>query len=470
MLFAIYVLGDSSVSDDLTPNSKPLSPDASDDNEITVVIDTLQLLQQEWAGLNHEERIEKFKSLDRETAEDLFLSFSASDQAEVICDLPHGQRRSWLRMLPLDDTADLLQHLPEEFKSICFELLDPDTKPQVLGLLAYAQDDAGGLMTPHFIRLRPDMDVEVAIRYLRAHSKHQERTIYYTYIVDNDEKLVGVLSFREILLASPTKKVADVMRTKLVTVLDTMDQEEVARVFTSHSLSAIPVLDSQARLKGVVTYDDISSAIEQEATEDIQKIGGMEALDLPYWKTSFFAMIRKRAGWLVVLLIGEMLTTATMSHYVNELTQMIVLALFIPLIISSGGNSGSQASTLIIRAMVLREIKMKQWWQVLNRELMAGFMLGAILGTIGFLRIVLWPNSIQLYGEHYLQIAFTVGLSLIGVVLWGATAGAMLPFLLRKFRLDPASASAPLVATLVDVTGLIIYFTVASIMLKSSFH
>lgn len=453
------------MAEDLNVNSTP--PPFVDD-EVTAVIDTLQLLQQEWAGLSHDERIMKFKSFDRETAEDLFLSLSASDQAEIICDLPHGQRRSWLRMLPLDDTADLLQHLPEELKSLCFDLLDPDTKTQVRGLLAYAEDDAGGLMTPNFIRLRPDMEVEVAIRYLRAHSKHQERTIYYTYIVDTDEKLVGVLSFREILLASPTKKVADVMKTKLVTVLDTMDQEEVARVFTSHSLSAIPVLDSHGRIKGIVTYDDISSAVEQEATEDIQKIGGMEALDLPYWKTSFFAMIRKRAGWLVVLLLGEMLTTATMSHYVNEITQIIVLALFIPLIISSGGNSGSQASTLIIRAMVLREIKMKQWWRVLMRELLAGFVLGAILGTIGFLRILLWPSSAQIYGEHYLQIAFTVGISLIGVVLWGATTGAMLPFILRKFRLDPASASAPLVATLVDVTGLMIYFTVASNILANS--
>lgn len=435
-------------------------------DEITTDIHPLQLLQQEWAGLNREERITKFKNLDRELAEDLFLSLSSHDQSEILCDLPAGQRRSWIRMLPLDDTADVIQKLPEEFKSICFDLLDPDTKTQVRGLLAYAADDAGGLMTPHFIRLRPDLEVEVAIRYLRAHSKHQERTIYYTYVVDAEDRLVGVLSFREILLASPSKKVSDVMKTTdLITVLDTMDQEEVASVFTSHSLSAIPVIDGEGRLKGVVTYDDISNAIEQEATEDIQKIGGMEALDLPYWKTSFFTMIRKRAGWLVVLLLGEMLTTAAMSHYEIAIAQALVLTLFIPLIISSGGNSGSQASTLIIRAMVLREIKLKQWWRVLFRELSAGVVLGSILGAIGFLRIALWPNSIEIYGEHYMRVAFTVGFSLLGVVLWGATMGSMLPFLLRKLRLDPASASAPLVATVVDVTGLIIYFTVASYML-----
>ncbi len=432
------------------------------------IIHPLQLLQIEWANLNREDRLEKFKSLDREMAEDLFLAISPSDQAELICDLPAGQRRSWLRMLPLDDTADVIQHLPEDYKKPCFELLDPGTQTQVRALLAYAEDDAGGLMTPHFIRLRPNMEVEVAIRYLRAHSRHHENTIYYTYVVDTDEKLVGVLSLREILLAAPNKKVADLMKTDLITVIDTMDQESVARVFSSHSLTAIPVVDADGRLKGVVTYDDISNAIEKEATEDIQKIGGMEALDLPYWKTNFFTMIRKRAGWLVILLLGEMLTTAAMSHYEHAIAQALVLTLFIPLIISSGGNSGSQASTLIIRAMVLNEIKIAHWWRVLLRELSSGVVLGSILGLIGFVKIAFWPNSATLYGEHYMRVAVTVGFSLMGVVLWGATTGSMLPFLLRKLRLDPASASAPLVATVVDVTGLIIYFTIASYILTGS--
>ncbi len=456
------------MSEEITENTSELIVNAETD-EITAEVPALQRLQQEWPALTREDKIERFKYLDREFAEELFLSLTSPDQAELVCDLPPGQRRSWLRMLPLDDTADVLQHLPEDLKAPCFELLDPDTKTQVRGLLAYAEDDAGGLMTPHFIRLRPDMNVDVAIRYLRAHSKKQERTIYYTYVVDADEKLIGVLSFREILLAAPDKKVSDVMeKTDLITVLDTMDQEELARVFTSHQLSAIPVLNSEGILKGVVTYDDISSAVEQEATEDMQKIGGMEALDLPYWHTSFFTLIKKRAGWLVVLLLGEMLTTTAMVHYETSIAQAIVLALFIPLIISSGGNSGSQASTLIIRAMALREIKLKHWWRVLFREVSSGAVLGFILGTIGFLRIILWPNTEKIYGEHYLAIGFTVGLSLVGVVLWGTTTGAMLPFILRKFKLDPASASAPLVATLVDVTGLIIYFSVASFMLKGS--
>jgi magnesium transporter len=428
----------------------------------------LDLIRQDWLALPADARIEKFHSMDRETAEDLFLSLSSVDQAEIIVAIPHGQRRSWLRMLPLDDMADLIQQLPDELKDPSIALLDPDSRREIHGLLAYADDDAGGLMTPHFIRMRPDMEVGVAIRYLRAYSRHHEQTIYYTYVVDSDQKLLGIISFRELLLSLPNRMLHEIMKTDFVSVLDTMDQEEVAKVFSAHQLSAIPVVDAEGRVKGVVTYDDIADAIAREATEDIQKIGGMEALDLPYWKTDFVTIVRKRAGWLTILFVGQMFTATAMAHYEGEIERAIVLALFIPLIISSGGNTGSQASTLIIRAMALSEVKVKDWWRVLFRESGVGLTLGLILGALGLLRIVAWPGSADAYGPHYVLVAYTVAASLVGVVIWGATIGSMLPFLLRRFGLDPASASAPFVATVVDVTGLVIYFTVAQLILSGT--
>lgn len=423
---------------------------------------------QDWQSLSFSQKKELFLSLNREEAEDLFLGVGVSDQAEILLSMSKGQRRSWLRMLPLDEAADLIQHIPDDEKEDFLTLLDSDTKREVLGLLAYAEDMAGGLMTPQFIKLKPEMDIEVAIRYLRAYSKHQEGTIYYTYVVDDQQKLLGVVSFRELLFAASDKSVKEVMRTDFVSVLDTMDQEEVASIFTQHQLTAIPVLDREGHIKGVVTYDDLADVLQEEATEDMQKIGGMEALDLPYWKTSFLEMLKKRAGWLTLLFFSEMFTTTAMTHYQEAIDRAVVLAFFIPLIISSGGNSGSQASTLIIRAMALGEIRLRQWWKVLLRELSSGLVLGLILGAIGFLRIIVWPDKQSVYGEHYMLIAFTVASSLVGVVLWGATSGAMLPFILKKLKLDPASASAPFVATVVDVTGIVIYFSVAKAFLTGT--
>jgi magnesium transporter len=438
------------------------------DEVISPELTPLDELKLHWNELHVEDRVARFTALQRDDAEEVFLNLETAYQAELIQNLSPNLRRSWIRMLPLDDTADLIQHLPIEERDYYLSLLDLDTKREVIGLLAYAEDDAGGLMTPHFIRLRPDMNVEVAIRYLRAHSKHHEQTIYYCYVVDPNQHLIGVISFRELLLAKPGQLVGKIMKTDLITVLDTLDQEEVAKIFSEQRFSAIPVVDSENKLKGVVTYDDIAHAIQKEATEDIQKIGGMEALTLPYWQTGFFTMLRKRAGWLTGLFVGEMFTTTAMSHYEQAIERAVVLALFIPLIISSGGNSGSQASTLIVRAMALGEVTLSQWWRVLYREVGSGLALGLILGTVGVLRILLWPNREAVFGSHYELVAITLGASLIGVVLWGATAGAMLPFALRKLKLDPASASAPLVATLVDVTGIVIYFSVAKLFLTGT--
>lgn len=422
----------------------------------------------EWPSLNSEQRMNIFNSLTRSAAEDLFMILPTEYQAEIVAKLPEGEKRSWLRFLPPDDVVDLLQKLDSKERDHAVTLIDESTRHEVNGLLAYAEDQAGGLMSPRYLRLRPDMTAAEAILYIRAQARTKVETIYYAYVLNNHQQLLGVISFRTLLLAAPEKLICDIMLKKFFFVTESMDKEDVADFFSKHiGIIAIPVLDPQGKMKGIVTYDDIASVVREEATEDIQKLGGMEALDAPYFSVAIKRMIKKRAGWLTVLFLGEMLTATAMGHYLSELEQAVVLALFIPLIISSGGNSGSQASTLIIRSLALHEIRLRDWLRVLGRELLTGFALGAILGTIGLLRVVLWQQwGFASYGEYYLLIAITVALSLIGVVVWGSLSGSMLPIILRKIGFDPASASAPLVATLVDVTGLIIYFSIANMALK----
>ena len=427
--------------------------------------DTVLSLTDEWASLTLEERREKFKNLPRTEAEDLFLSLKTHDQAELIAEASHLEKRSWVRLLAPDDVADLIQEMGVEHKDDLLSLLDPQTKREVIALLAYAEDAAGGLMSTRFVRLRPDMSVDEAISYLRIQAKTHVESIYYAYVLESDQKLLGVISFREIFSAAPGTKIADIMHTDILKLPPEMDQEQIGRIFSQHDLMALPVVDEQGIMKGIVTFDDIAHAIQEEATEDIHKLGGVESLDAPYMKISMIEMIKKRAGWLLVPFLGEMFTATAMGYFQTEIERAVVLALFIPLIISSGGNSGSQASTLIIRAMALGEVRLRDWWRVLGRELMAGLALGICLGFVGLCRILIWPTREALYGPHYVLVAVTVMLSLIGIVLWGTISGSMLPFLLKKVGFDPASASAPAVATLVDVTGLIIYFTVASIVL-----
>lgn len=428
----------------------------------------LNTLKEHWSELDLATRKETFFRLPRVDAEELFLSLGPNGQLELVGELPTQEKRSWLRLLPMDDAADFIQKMEPEQRTEILNLLDEGSRREVLGLLAYAEDEAGGLMNPRYIRLRPDMSVEEAIRYLRAQARTPIEIIYYTYVLDYDQKLLGVISFRELLLAAPDKRIRELMVTDLVTVPEEMDREHVAEVFSNHQLMAIPVVDEQGRMKGMVTYDDIADAMQQEATEDMQKLGGMEALEESYFNTGFLSMIKKRGGWLLVLFFGEMLTTTAISQFEDEIVKAAVLAFFIPLIISSGGNAGSQASTLIIRSLALREMRLRDWWRVLRKELAAGLALGALLGAIGFLRISLVQQWFPTYGEHYILLGTTVAISLIGVVLWGTLTGAMLPFALRKLGFDPASASAPLVATLVDVTGLMLYFTAASLLLAGT--
>lgn len=418
-----------------------------------------------WPLLSQADRLEGFKLLSRAEAEELFLSLSAMDQVVLLLELPQGERRLWMRLLAPDDAADVIQAAPADKRDELLSLLDETTRTEVAALLAYAEDAAGGLMSPHYARVRPDMRVDEAISYLRRQAQEKLETIYYAYVLDAQQRLLGVVSFRELFAAPSEKRVEEIMQREVIAVSEQMDQEEVGRLFAQYDLIALPVVDAEGRMKGIVTVDDIVDVVQEEATEDIQKIGGMEALDAPYLQIDFGRMVKKRAGWLSALFLGEMLTATAMSYYEHEIARAVVLALFIPLIISSGGNSGSQASTLVVRAMALGEVRLRDWWRVMRRELAAGLALGAILGTIGFLRILLWPTRAQVYGEHYVLIGLTVACSLIGVVLFGTIAGSMLPFILRRLGFDPASASAPFVATLVDVTGLIIYFTIAGFIL-----
>ncbi len=425
-------------------------------------------LYEAWPILSTEERVEGFEVLERKNADDFFLQLNARDRAELILGLPAGERRLWMRLLAPDDAADLIQEAPAEEREGLLALLDDATRREVKGLLDYAEDDAGGLMNTRYSRLRADMTVDEAISYLRRDARAREKTVYYAYVVDVEERLLGVVSFRDLIVASGEKLVREVMRTEVISAPEDLDQEALSQLFMRHHLMMVPVVDAQGRIKGIVSVDDIVDVVQEEATEDIQKLGGVETLEGPYLQVPLLRMIQKRAGWLAALFLGEMLTATAMGQFQTEIARAVVLALFVPLIISSGGNSGSQATTLVIRAMALGEVRLRDCWRVMHREFITGLGLGAILACIGLIRILTWQGLFNAYGEHYLLIAMTVALSLVGVVLWGSLIGSILPFILRGLGFDPASASAPFVATLVDVTGLVIYFTVAAMILRGT--
>jgi magnesium transporter len=426
---------------------------------------TAEALLDAWPILSSEERLEGFALLGANEAADFFLALSTRDQADLLQELGPERSRPWMRLLAPDDAADVVQELEPKDRPRFLALLDAATLGEVTALLAYAEDAAGGVMNPRYMRLRPDISMEVAIRYLRRQAIRGIEVIDYAYVLDPEMHLLGVVSFRELFAAPPEKLVSDIMHRDLVTVTDETDQEAVAQLLAEEGLLAIPVVDADGRMKGVVTADDVVGVVQEEATEDIQKIGGSEALDEPYLQIRFADMVRKRGRWLAALFLGEMLTATAMGFFEAEISRAVILALFVPLIISSGGNSGSQAATLVIRAMALGEVRIRDWWRVARREILTGLALGLVLGLIGLVRILVWQAVGQVYGEHYLLVALTVAGSLVGVVMFGTLAGSMLPFVLRRLGADPASASAPFVATLVDVTGLIIYFTLARLIL-----
>jgi magnesium transporter len=417
--------------------------------------------------LSAEKEAVVFRLLPRDEAANVFSYLPIERQQELLKAMAHEEVVSILNDMSDDDRTELLEELPAQVTQKLLNLLSPEERRQASQLLGYAENSVGRLMTPHFVRVRPTWTVARALDHIRRYGEDSE-TMSLVYVIDDQGKLIDDLRIRQILLATPETLISDLMDNRFVALKATDDQEVAVEAFKEADLNALPVTDTHGALIGIVTVDDIFDVAEEEATEDIQKIGGTEALEEPYMEIGIPTMVRKRATWLIVLFLSEMLTATAMGRFESEIAKAVVLSIFVPLVISSGGNSGSQASTLIIRAMALGEVTLKDWWRVMRREILSGLSLGGILGVIGFLRISTWALVFHSYGEHWLLLALTVGIALIGIVLWGTLSGSMLPFLLRRIGLDPATSSAPFVATLVDVSGLIIYFTVAAIILRGT--
>ncbi|MFC5271087.1 magnesium transporter [Adhaeribacter terreus] len=396
-----------------------------------------------------------FEYLDFETQE-YFINALNNDKVAAI-----------LNEMSPDDRTALLEYLPNTVVKELIAILSETERKVTLELLGYPESSVGRLVTPDYVAIKEDMTVEEVIDHIREFG-HDSETISVLYVVDEKGILIDDIRLREVILAPKGTLVRDLIDHKFVALRAMQDQEEAVEIFRKNDRNALPVLDEEGLLFGIVTVDDMLSVVKEEDTEDIQKLGGTEALEEPYLTIPLLDMVKKRAGWLVILLLGEMLTASAMSFFEDEIAKAVVLTLFIPLIISSGGNTGSQATTLIIRAMAIGEVYLSDWWRVMRRELLLGLMLGGILGLIGFLRILVWAKFMNSYGPHWLGIAYTVGFSLVGVVLWGSLSGSMLPILLKKLKLDPATSSAPFVATLVDVTGLVIYFSFAFFFLRGT--
>ena len=414
-----------------------------------------------------EDRAVLFRLLPRALAADAFEYLPFEAQEELLKGLGDEQVAGVLDEMSADDRTALLEELPAEVTRRLLDLLSPAERDVARSRLGYPEDSIGRLMTPDYLHVREGWTVQQVLDHIRRYGRDSE-TLNVLYVVDESGRLVDDLRMRELLLVDPARRVGDIIDRDFVALNATDDQETAVAAFRRHDRTALPVVDSSGSLVGIVTVDDVLDVAEEEATEDIQKLGGTEALEEPYLAIGLPTLIRKRAPWLVVLFVGEMLTATAMGFYESEIERAVVLALFIPLIISSGGNSGSQATTLIIRALALGEVALADWWRVVRRELVAGLALGVTLGVIGFLRVVLWTRSLGDSAPHALGIGITVGVALLGVVLWGCMAGSLLPLLLKRLGLDPATSSAPFVATLVDVTGLVIYFSVASMLLSGT--
>jgi magnesium transporter len=386
-------------------------------------------------------------------------------QERIIKKLSGQKVEDLIYELPPDDRTALFSELHGDAVQKLIQKLSPENRKEALVLLGYEEESVGRLMTPDYIAVKRTWDVSRVLSHIRRYGKNSE-TIDVIYVIDEHGVLLDDIRIREILLVKPETKVSELMDGRLIALSAADPQEEAINVFRMNNRTALPVVDSESVLLGIVTVDDILWIANEEYTEDIQKIGGTEALDEPYLDINLFKLVKKRVGWLIILFLGEMLTATAMGYFGDEISKVVVLAYFIPLIISSGGNSGSQASTLIIQAMALGEVTVTDWWRVMRREILSGLMLGICLGLIGFLRIAAWSLFSHIYGPHWLLVGFTVGFSLVGIVLWGSLAGSMLPLLLKKLGADPATSSAPFVATLVDVTGLIIYFTIAVLFMR----
>ena len=411
------------------------------------------------------DRVLSFLLLAGEAKAEVFPYFDSEIQQELILNLGNEATKELFNELAPDDRTLLLTDFPDSIIKEIINLLDQKEREQALNLLGYESDSIARLMTPHYIQAKKDWTVKRVLESIKIYGKKAE-TLNFVYVVNDKNKLIDDLRIGQLLMAEDSTLIEELMDKNFIAIRTTEKIEESLAIFDKYDREALPIVTEKGILVGIVTFDDLLEQIEQRDTEDMQKFGGMEELDLSYTKTSLSDLVKKRAGWLVVLFLGELLTASAMGHYDDEIAKAVVLALFVPLIISSGGNSGSQAASLIIRAMALKELQLRDWWYVMKKEFVSGLLLGGILGLLGFIRIVIWQETgIYDYGPYWLWVALSVSTSLLFIVLWGTLSGSLIPFLLRKMKLDPAAASAPFVATLMDVTGLIIYFSVSALFL-----
>ena len=408
-----------------------------------------------------------FRSCSKELSAAVFGYLEHAAKHKLLKTLTQAQAAALLNELPPDDRTTFLNELPLDLAMQLLCLLTPEERKVAQDLLAYPEHSVGRMMTLDYVAVRAEWTVHEALDYIRTHGYDRE-TLSMIYVTDESGHLLDDIRVRRFLLSAPETKVSALMDGNYAMLAPTDDREKALLVFRKYDRIALPVTSPDNKLIGIVTADDMLDVASEEATEDIQKLGGTEALDEPYTTIALGKMVKKRASWLVVLFLGEMLTATAMSYFEDELAKAIVLLLFIPLVISSGGNAGSQAATLVIRALALGEFKLRDWWRVMRRELAAGFALGCILGVIGFLRIAIWAQFSSIYGAHWPLVGLTVGVALVGIVLWGSLMGSMLPLVLKRLGFDPATSSAPFVATLVDVTGLIIYFSVAFFIMRGT--
>jgi magnesium transporter len=398
-------------------------------------------------------------SINRAVA--LFKILDFAEQKKIITELPPFKTAELLNELPADDRTDFLEELPSNVVRELIKLLTPDERKTTLNLLGYPDNSVGRMMTPDYVWVYEHNTVAEVLETIRRYGKVSE-TIDVIYVINNDGIFLDDIRIRDIILAAPDKTVSDLMDGRTIVLYSDEDQEIASGVFKMNNRVALPVVSRSMKLLGIVTIDDILWVAEEEYSEDMQKIGGTEALDAPYLATPILKLFRKRVVWLIVLFLGELITASVMEHFEAELAKAVVLALFIPLIISSGGNSGSQASTLVIQALAIGDITISDWWIIMKREIISGLLLGTVLGIIGYTRVLVWHSIVpEVYGPHYQLIGLVLGITLLGIVLWGTLCGSMLPLLLKRLGADPAVSSAPFVATLVDITGLILYFSVA---------
>lgn len=413
-----------------------------------------------------DQRLIDFLKVPKEYKADVFSHLDPDFQEETIRSIGSDQVSEILNGMSPDDRTALFEDFPDELIKYSINHLNPQERRIALKLLGYDADSIARLMTPYYIQIRKEWTVKRCLTQIKKVGSKVE-TMNHLYVVDEKNRLIDDLTIGALLLAEEDTLVSEITDNHFVAIPTKTSKEDAVSYFEKYDRTALPIVTDAGVLVGIVTIDDILDQIEQQNTEDIQKFGGLEALDLPYTQTPLSEMIKKRGYWLIILFFSEMLTASAMGYFEDEIQKAVVLALFVPLIISSGGNSGSQAATLIIRAMALQEISLKDWWYVMKKEILTGIFLGGILGCIGFLRIMVWHElGIFDYGVHWQFVGLSVGVSLIAIVLWGTISGSMVPFILKKLNLDPATSSAPFVATLVDVTGLIIYFSIAGIFLS----